>query len=1075
MNLKIISAGAGSGKTYSLTQKMAKLLMPGEDGSPSQIRASGILATTFTNKAAAELKERVRVKLLEEGLTEAADELGRAMIGTVHAVGVQLLKRFAFEAGVSPNVDIIAEEDQKTIFNQSISTILSNEKTALMENLSEVLGFRKSPFAQKDWRNEMKNITEIARANNLGPDLLKKSRDYSIKSFFELLPEKSSNSAEFFKNRLEYLLKQTIDDLKEHPDGTKKKDNLIGTLFNINKSLKLRGHLLWYEWLQIAKNCEDAPAKCRETVADLRDFALSHDTHPDFHKDLQEYLSMIFDLSAEALEEYEHYKKTRGLIDYTDMEVMILRLLENPFVREVLADELDLLLVDEFQDTNPIQLKIFLQLTLIAKQSIWVGDPKQSIYGFRGAAPELMEAVIDSVGKENIEILDKSWRSRQDLVYMVNGLFTKAFAQMPPERVALNMPEDLKKEKESKLLSSAILHWEMTCADDKPDNEWIANAISKACSALLTQDLMVRDRETENIRLLKASDIAILCRSNKNCEALAEALNKQGMKASIARSGLLGTAEASLLLACLKFILNEQDSLAVAEIMMLMTNNSLEDMIENRLDFLELREDKYSVWTAKLPVIEQLSELRKQTQEMSASEILNLLIEKFNLRHFAAARGNAVQRFANLDALRSLSLKYEDNCKRLNSAATLGGFLLWLDDLARDKNDDQGFSSDDSALNVLTYHKSKGLEWPVVICLDLGNSLKERLYDVRIISENKELDLNDPLAGRLLSYWINPYGDIEKHKLADAIENHPDRLKIKQDALDEEVRLLYVGFTRARDYLVIPVVPQHRGKNQNLDWMNRVFHNGNEDLPSVDSLSNVCLWPWKSEEIPVLTQQFDYPKHIEAQVAKEEIFTYLKPYSGEKQYAAEKPENPEDLFDNTAELGLGNSYYYRNPLLLAADASLDLTGLNTIIQLYLNANLGSNTASKEKTAAYLIKQFGLEDVMNAELLHKYSEAYEYQLKQLFGNFSIEKNRLLTFEQNTQSYTLSVNLCLESQDTFVLIFDLPITLNELKKRQNKILKRFSAIYAIANNSLSTDKKNQLLLHLPVEGFLLELKP
>ena len=119
MNLKIISAGAGSGKTYSLTQKMAKLLMPSEDGSPSQIRASGILATTFTNKAAAELKERVRVKLLEEGLTEAADELGRAMIGTVHAVGVQMLKRFAFEAGVSPNVDIIAEEDQKTIFNQS--------------------------------------------------------------------------------------------------------------------------------------------------------------------------------------------------------------------------------------------------------------------------------------------------------------------------------------------------------------------------------------------------------------------------------------------------------------------------------------------------------------------------------------------------------------------------------------------------------------------------------------------------------------------------------------------------------------------------------------------------------------------------------------------------------------------------------------------------------------------------------------------------------------------------------------------------------------------------------------------
>ena len=88
-NLKIISAGAGSGKTYTLTQEMATLLTP-KDGQPAPVRASGIIATTFTNKAAAELKERVRVKLLEEGLTAEADELGNAMIGTVHAIGVQL-------------------------------------------------------------------------------------------------------------------------------------------------------------------------------------------------------------------------------------------------------------------------------------------------------------------------------------------------------------------------------------------------------------------------------------------------------------------------------------------------------------------------------------------------------------------------------------------------------------------------------------------------------------------------------------------------------------------------------------------------------------------------------------------------------------------------------------------------------------------------------------------------------------------------------------------------------------------------------------------------------------------------
>ena len=95
MNLRIISAGAGSGKTYRLTSEMVALLEKG-------VRASGVITTTFTKKAAAELQERVRVRLLEEGLSEQADQLANALIGTVHGLGVRLLQRFAYEAGVYP-------------------------------------------------------------------------------------------------------------------------------------------------------------------------------------------------------------------------------------------------------------------------------------------------------------------------------------------------------------------------------------------------------------------------------------------------------------------------------------------------------------------------------------------------------------------------------------------------------------------------------------------------------------------------------------------------------------------------------------------------------------------------------------------------------------------------------------------------------------------------------------------------------------------------------------------------------------------------------------------------------------
>jgi hypothetical protein len=132
-HIRIISAGAGSGKTYRLTSEMVQLLKDG-------VRPSGIIATTFTRKAAAELQERVRVRLLEAGLSRQADELTNALIGTVHSLGVKLLQRFAFEAGVSPQVQIIAEEDQQTLFNNSLAMVLGPDRVDAIDRLCRRLG-----------------------------------------------------------------------------------------------------------------------------------------------------------------------------------------------------------------------------------------------------------------------------------------------------------------------------------------------------------------------------------------------------------------------------------------------------------------------------------------------------------------------------------------------------------------------------------------------------------------------------------------------------------------------------------------------------------------------------------------------------------------------------------------------------------------------------------------------------------------------------------------------------------------------------------------------------------------------
>ncbi len=477
MNLKIISAGAGSGKTYRLTQELVQLLKSG-------VRANGIIATTFTTKAAAELQERVRVKLLEEGLADEANDLTNALIGTVHGLGVKLLKRFAFEAGVSPEVAIIADEDQQVMFNKSLATVLTNERIERMETYSDKLGLNKKE--RYDWRLEVKNLCDVARANDFSLAVLENSKLKSFQSFKQFLSPVSDQPNEYFSERLKLLLAESIQRLENNEDETKITAIAVNTLKGFLNTLNLKNELNWHEWVKIAKL--KVGAKSREDIESLINFAKEHDAHPDFHRDIQNFTFAIFDIAIEAIKEYDLYKKQRGLIDYIDMEIQVKRLLDDQKVRDVLSTELDLLMVDEFQDTSPIQLEIFLKLSNIAKHSIWVGDPKQSIYGFRGADPKLMMEIIKASGGVKPEdIQEFSWRSREDIVNMSNALFTKAFTEIPDEQIVLKAnrtkgdnPEDSNFTAEPIEMGDAIIHWHFQYDGEgrMPGRPWMENCIA---------------------------------------------------------------------------------------------------------------------------------------------------------------------------------------------------------------------------------------------------------------------------------------------------------------------------------------------------------------------------------------------------------------------------------------------------------------------------------------------------------------------------------------------------------------------------------------------------------------------
>ncbi|MEZ4954727.1 MAG: UvrD-helicase domain-containing protein [Saprospiraceae bacterium] len=1050
MDLKIISAGAGSGKTYRLTKEMVELL------ASKKVKANGIIATTFTNKAAAELQERVRVKLLEEGLSQEANDLTNALIGTVHGLGVKLLKRFAYEAGVSPEVDIIADEDQQFLFNQSLAMVLTNERVAEMEQLSDRLGLNKSVFSSLDWRKVLKDLTEIARSNNFSKEVLEKSKTLSFQSFCEFLDEKKDCSEEEWNQQLNDELEQAISQLENNGDTTKVTATGVKTLKELQQELKLRKELYWHQWVKLSKI--KVGTKSKDKLDSLVDFTQSVLGHHGLQRDVELFISNIFDISQKAIEEFNHYKKSRGLIDYTDMEVLVNELLKDDVVCESLQAELDLLMVDEFQDTSPLQLEIFMKLSKLAKHSIWVGDPKQSIYGFRGAEPALMKAIIEQQGglkKDNI--LGDSWRSREDIVLATNAIFTKAFDEMPADHVTLNpkrckraKADSVNKDDEPASMGKALIHWHFEYAEEgrKPGRSWLDHCIAEQVKTTLERQPIILPKGEKEYRPIKPGDIAVLCRSNKACQEMADALHRAGLKAAISRAGLLNTAEAKLILACLKFILNKHDTLSVAEILVLAAASDIEDIIADRLDFLEKKEkgEATNRWGDNDPFIQQLNSIRTQVVELSSAEILSLLLEELELRRIIVAWGNPEQRLANVDVLIKWSFQYEEACNRLHSAASLGGFLLWLNDLENNGDDLQGAGENEQAVNVLTYHKSKGLEYPVVICHSLDQQLREDVWGLSIVPESTEVDLDNLLGNRWLRFWVNPFADqYQNTLLSERIDASSAKAKKRKEAMEEEARLLYVGITRARDYLVLPTY--HKPPI----WLNRVYFQGKEDQPVLNPSSDISILEWVGEELIFQIEVVHFPADFAPRLVEEQATEILSPPLGKANHRIYKIE--ELTVPPKLEL---KTFQYSSPLNLPEVIERQLVG-KALVAFFKAAKQGLDKNVQREIAAQLININDVESLVEPDQFIFMADQFENWLAaeqpiKRYANYPVKA----IF--NDQLFEATIDLILETKNGLVMISHSPFVgegksvLKKSKEMAGRLIAQKKAVeefFGIAN--------------------------
>ena len=795
-NVTFISAGAGSGKTYRLTDELEKTLLAG-DAAPA-----GIIGTTFTVKAAAELRERVRERLRESGRDDLAERTAESLIGTVHSVCERLLRRFAFDIGVSPELSVMSVADGEKFFHQALDQILELSRVRALNAISHRLGIYERGVPR--WQTEVKTIADKARENDIGGEALAAMGARNAETLLGFFGDESATDP------TADLLAAVERGAAMPKDGTKTTEDYRAKLLDA-KTLLARGNCPWRIWMRLAG--EQAARASSDYSDAIQAAAGRYHGHPAFHRDLRDFLQGIYQIAAAALARFQALKTEHGLIDFADMEQLVLHALDQPAVQERLREELDLLLVDEFQDTNPMQLALFLKLAKLAGRAVFVGDAKQAIYEFRGCDPALVFDTLESLsaGKAEKDILPKSWRAQPPLLHYLNEVFAAAFSPEVSTVGALPRESVVLRAERPPSAGPAVSAWRL-----QGNLRERCRAVAEGVFRLVDGAERIADPASGQQRPLRYGDIAVLARTNKRVEEIAETLREMRVPMKMTLQGLLATPEVTLAKSCLRRVADQADTLATAEILALADCAEAEDWLPHRLAWLAAGADNEDIaWREDdHPIVRRLAELRADSPLRSPVEIVARVLNDVDIRRIVAAWGpddvRAAQRQKNLDALLNLAVEYEKHAAAHHDPGTLTGFLLWLEHPSSPDLDLQPVVTTGDAVHVLTYHRAKGLEWPLVVCTDLDFEPRLRTWDVRV-ELTGAFDIDAPLQGREVRYWPDLFGKRKRGVPARAaIEQSAEGVRCRERTLAEERRLAYVGLTRARDRLVLALPERTR-------------------------------------------------------------------------------------------------------------------------------------------------------------------------------------------------------------------------------------------------------------------------
>lgn len=702
-DITYINAGAGSGKTYTLTETLSDLVNDGK------CTVAEIIMTTFTEKAAADLRLETKKKLLGKNKSQAAAEIENATIGTVHSIAFEYIKRYWYKLGISASVVAIDENQKTDIVKSLLSKVVTEEDINAFSRYAVIFGLKHSLSSKYNfdfWRDVLVNLIDKATAFD-------------------------------------------VTDI----DGSEK------------KSLAFAEHFF-----------------------DQQD-------HSDLYYDC---IKRIFSIYRKCSSQYAEYKRQHNVIEFNDMESMFLTLLEDEEVKADIKSSIKYVFVDEFQDSNPKQIRIFDRLSELVVHSYWVGDPKQAIYGFRACDTRLVESVMqyvqDKSKPKNIHFeytnLPESRRSVQQLVKNTNAVFTAVFSDMKDVALTPYRTETLP--------VSSLIHWDARKEDGvdakgqpkiKCNTADAYNAIAyKVYKMLKGEETPCQVYDDDHMRPVCPSDIAILTLRNDDAGSVAQALRRYNIPVKIDNAVTGDSIEIRFVMLLLNYLLHADAELLKAEIAHLYCDLPTEQILNGAEADISAVTDLCSHLT-NLPV----------------SVIVRQLILKLDLLHTCGKWGDAEERQQNLIALMSHAEQYDSACAQTGEAASIDSYLSKLE---------EGFQKGDlfcqNGVNVMTYHKSKGLQWPIVILCSLDSSkLSDRGLIKSYTNGVTAMRTSDPTPDNFYSEYyllcLPPYVSGNSNPpdcIIEAVIHDAGFEKYKQLQIEEKQHLMYVGATRARDYMI---------------------------------------------------------------------------------------------------------------------------------------------------------------------------------------------------------------------------------------------------------------------------------